>query len=102
MYTYLRNSTTYSHIDHIYHSSLDPISIASIGATDHEHIHEKTDHFPIWIAMKWPGHMPEIVTHKPSASIRNQPDIDLEDSETISQFLKELDAYIGQLEGIST
>lgn len=65
LYTYLRNSTTYSHIDHIYHSTLEPIKVASVGATDHVHIHEKTDHFPIWIGLNWKGHMKEKKNHIP-------------------------------------
>lgn len=47
MCKYLRNSTTRSHIDHIYHSNLHPLTVTSVGAIDHIHIHEKTDHFPI-------------------------------------------------------
>ena len=94
MYTCLRNATTYSHIDHIYHSTLDPISTTSVGAIDHVHIHEKTDHFPIWITLKWPGHMIEKKTHVPSKSIRNQVDLDLDDLEAVTNFAKELDDYI--------
>ena len=68
-----------------------------MGATDHVHIHEKTDHFPIWIALKWPGYMKEKTVHIPSASIRNQPDLDLADKEAVIQYAKELDEYVSTL-----
>ncbi len=45
--------------------------------------------------------MKEKVAHIPSTSIKNQPDIDLEDKETVEQFAKELDDYvtsIGQID----
>jgi hypothetical protein len=83
MCTYLRNSTIRSHIDYIYHTDLHPHILSSVGATDHIHIHEKTDHFPIWIAINWKGYMEERQVHKPSPSIRNKPDIDLTDTETV-------------------
>jgi hypothetical protein len=68
-----------------------------VGAIDHVHIHEKTDHFPIWIALKWPGHMEEKLAHVPSASIRNQPDLDLDDKKAIIQYTKELDEYVSYI-----
>lgn len=102
MYTYLRNSTTHSHIDYIYHSTLDPIIVSSVGATDHIHIHEKTDHFPIWIGLNWKGNMKEIKDIKTFPNITNQPDIDLEDEEVVKQFAEELDSYVEMIGSIST
>jgi hypothetical protein len=42
-----------THIDHIYHTDLSPLKLTSVGSTDHPHILEKTDHFPIWIGLRW-------------------------------------------------
>ncbi len=71
-----------------------------MGATDHVHIHEKTDNFPIWIALNWPGYMKEKTVHIRSTSIRNQPDLDLEDQETVIQYAKELDEYISTMRDV--
>jgi hypothetical protein len=101
MCTYLRNSTTRSHIDHIFHSTLEPLTVTSVGAIDHAHVHEKTDHFPIWICINWEGYMPMQVDHESSPPIKNQPDIDMDDAKVIEDSAQELDQYIDAIGEIS-
>ena len=97
LYTFLRNDKIHTHIDHIYYSSMDTTLISDVGATDHPHIHEKTDHFPIWVGLHWKCKMEERKETQASTSIRNKPDLNLENNKENELFGKELDEYVESL-----
>ena len=65
----------------MYYAGMKTTLVTEVGATDHPHIHEKTDHFPIWMGFQWKCKMEEKKEQIISSSIRNKPNLDLENRE---------------------
>jgi hypothetical protein len=94
--TYERSNSR-THIDHIFHSHLGPIQLTQIGATDHPHILEKTDHYPIWIGLLWPDPLTYTSTPPTSPPIVNRPDISTDDPTAVQSFTSTLEQYVKAL-----
>jgi hypothetical protein len=94
--TYERTNAR-THIDHIFHSHLGQLQLTQIGATDHPHISEKTDHYPLWIGLLWPESLPSNPIPPISDPIVNRPDIPGDDSSKVQTYSSQLEAYVTSL-----
>lgn len=90
-----------THIDHIFHSHLGPIQITQIGATDHPHISQKTEHYPIWIGLLWPDSLTSIQTPPEWPPIVNRPDLPSDDPMTVQHYTSALEEYVSTLSLVS-
>jgi hypothetical protein len=85
--TYKRSNAR-THIDHIYHSPLEPIQLTQIGATDHPHI---------WIGLLWPVPLPDTRPTPSSPPIVNRPDLCSDDPTATQRYASALEHYVSPL-----